>query len=45
MRHFGNPAGYAAAFPGCDHADVSGDGPVDSFDIDPFLHCLFGGCL
>ena len=41
-----DPPGYAVAFPDCDidSADVNGDGNVDSFDIDPFLTCLFGSC-
>ncbi len=37
-----DPAGYAAAYPGCDHdlADVNGDGAVDAFDIEPFVGLL-----
>ncbi|MGE0481670.1 MAG: PEP-CTERM sorting domain-containing protein [Phycisphaerae bacterium] len=41
-----DPAGYAAAFPGCDidNADTNGDGSVNNFDIDSFVACLVGGC-
>ncbi len=42
-----DPAGFAAAYPGCDRvdaADFTGDGVVDFFDIDPFVACLFGAC-
>ena len=40
-----DPAGYAAAFPGCDRmlADCNGDGLVNAFDIDPFVLILTGG--
>ena len=39
-----DPAGYAAAWPDCDHmlADCNGDGVVDAFDIDPFVELLTG---
>lgn len=38
-----DPAGYAAAYPGCElaHADLDADGVVSFFDIDPFLALLF----
>ncbi len=40
----GDAAAYAAAFPGCPHAnaDVSGDGAVDFGDINPFVALLSG---
>ena len=39
-----DPAGYAAAFPGCPLAngDVNGDGSVNFDDIDPFVALLSG---
>ena len=39
-----DPAGYAMAYPDCDHmlADINGDGTVNSFDIDPFVELLAG---
>lgn len=42
-----DPAGYAAAFPGCDvcTGDVNSDGLFNNFDIDPFVACILnGGC-
>jgi hypothetical protein len=41
-----DPAGYAAAFPGCNilNADIDCDGAVGPFDIDPFVQCLTVGC-
>lgn len=40
-----DPAGYAAAFPGCflETADANCDGVVDNFDIDAWVACLTGG--
>jgi probable HAF family extracellular repeat protein len=40
-----DPAGYAAAFPGCSisAADINQDGAVNTFDIDPFVLLLTGG--
>jgi hypothetical protein len=40
-----DPAGYALAYPDCDHmvADCNGDGLVNAFDIDPFVLTLTGG--
>ncbi len=37
-----DPAGYAAAFPGCNllNADINGDGVVDFSDINPFVALL-----
>ena len=37
-----DPAGYKAAYPGCDRmlADINRDGVVDNFDIDPFVKLL-----
>lgn len=39
-----DPAGYAAAYPGCDImlADLTGDGIVDVFDIEPFVDLVLG---
>lgn len=39
-----NPAGYAAAYPGCNraNADMDRDGAVTNFDIDPFVAALGG---
>jgi hypothetical protein len=39
-----DPAGYAAAFSGCDlmAADCNGDGAVNGYDIDPFVALLVG---
>ncbi|MGE0479719.1 MAG: hypothetical protein AB7Q17_04525 [Phycisphaerae bacterium] len=41
-----DPAGYAAAYPGCSRfsADVNADGRIDNFDIEPFVTCLAAGC-
>ncbi len=41
-----DPAGYAAAFPGCNilNGDLNSDGLVNFFDIDPFVACVFGAC-
>lgn len=38
-----DPAGYAAAFPGCrlGNANANGDGAVDLFDVDAFVTLLF----
>ncbi|MBN2447368.1 MAG: lamin tail domain-containing protein, partial [Phycisphaerae bacterium] len=40
-----NPAGYAAAHPGCNimNADCNGDDAVDVFDIDAFVAIITGG--
>ena len=39
-----DPAGYAAAYPGCDinRADCNGDSNIDGLDIDPFVELLTG---
>lgn len=39
-----DPAGYAAAWPGCAllNADINGDGVVDNEDIDPFVGLITG---
>jgi len=39
-----DPAGYATAFPDCDHslADCNGDGQVDTADIDAFVAAVIG---
>lgn len=39
-----NPGVYDQTHPHCDPmlADVNGDGAVDSFDVDPFIHLLQG---
>jgi hypothetical protein len=42
-----DPAGYAAAYPGCNilNADANGDGVVDTADIDLFVAAIIsGGC-
>ncbi|QOJ15439.1 MAG: agmatine deiminase family protein [Planctomycetia bacterium] len=40
-----DPAGYAAAYPGCNPAagDLNGDGLLNNFDIDPFVQCILSG--
>lgn len=40
-----DPAGYAAAHPGCpiSNADMNGDNAVNNFDIDFFVLCLSTG--
>lgn len=40
-----DPAGHAAAYPGCDRqvGDLNGDLRFDNFDIDPFVTCLVTG--
>jgi hypothetical protein len=42
-----DPAGYAAAYPGCTvlNADINRDGKANPFDIDPFVECMVNhGC-
>jgi hypothetical protein len=44
VRALSDPAGYEAAYPGCNrmNADVNGDGVANNFDITPFVHLLTG---
>ena len=41
----GDPAGYAADYPQCNHSngDMNGDGRVNGADIDRFFACLGSG--